>query len=135
MKYWDRFKAISPHGEILYQDYRPYMHKNRKVPWISILNSWLTKPRVVDYSRHAAYLPGRIAEYLKVANYEIRKERMKRLIAMLATYEMAEVNEQFYELVGKQSFALQNPSNHPYDIDWNKYDQLQIQRDVAGEVR
>lgn len=135
VKYWDRFKVVSPHGEILYQDYRPYMHKNRKIPWISILKSWLTKPRVVDYSRHAEYLPGRIAEYLKVANYEIRKERMKWLIAMLATYEMAEINEQFYELVGKQSFALQNPNNHPYDIDWSKYDQLQIQRDMAGEVR
>src|SRR5699024_50921 len=33
IKYWDRFKVISPHGEILYKDYRPYMHKNRKIPW------------------------------------------------------------------------------------------------------
>jgi len=84
----------------------------------------LTKPRVVDYSRHTAYLPGRIAEYIKVTNYDIRKERMKWLISMLATYEMAEVNEQFYALVGRQSSALQNPENHPYDIDWSKYDQL-----------
>src|SRR5690625_3591053 len=39
VKYWDRFKVISPHGEILYQDYRPYMHKNRKIPWIFIFKS------------------------------------------------------------------------------------------------
>ncbi|TCP16082.1 hypothetical protein EV207_1951, partial [Scopulibacillus darangshiensis] len=132
IKYWDRFKVLSPHGEILYEDYRPYMHKSHKIPWDSILKSWLAKPRVVDYSRHAAYLPGRIAEYIKVTNYDIRKERMKWLISLLATYEMAEINEQFYELVGMQPSMLQEPDNHPYDIDWAKYDQLQNLTGVAG---
>src|SRR5699024_8217796 len=33
VKYWDRFKVLSPHGEILYKDHRPYMHKSHKIPW------------------------------------------------------------------------------------------------------
>ena len=135
IQYWDRFKVVSPHGEILLKDYRPYMHKSRKIPWDAILKGWLTKPRVVDYSRHTPYLPGRIAEYLKVSNYDIRKERMKWLISLLKTYEMAEINENFYELVSEQSYELQEPENHPYDIDWTKYDQLQKLSNKAGEVQ
>lgn len=135
IKYWNRFKVISPYGEILHEDYRPYMHKNRKIPWSSILKSWLSKPRVVDYSRHSDYLPGRIAEYIKVANYELRKERMKWLISLLTTYEMTEINEQFYELVSMQPSALQEPENHPYDIDWDKYDQLQKLTGLVGETQ
>lgn len=132
IKYWNRFKVLSPNGEILYEDYRPYMNKGRKIPWNSILKSWLAKPRVVDYSRHAAYLPGRIAEYIKVVDYDIRKERIKWLISLLVGYDMAEINEQFYELLGMQSPMFQESLNHPYDIDWNKYDQLQ---NLAGETQ
>src|SRR5699024_9398993 len=32
IKYWDRFKVISPHGEILLEDWRPYMEKGREIP-------------------------------------------------------------------------------------------------------
>ena len=39
VKYWNRFKVVSPHGELLYQDNRPYMHKNREIPWKSILKA------------------------------------------------------------------------------------------------
>lgn len=135
IKYWDRFKVLSPYGEILLKDWRPYMEKSRKIPWDSILKSWLHKPRVVDYSRHAKYLPGRIAEYIKVNNYDIRKERMQWLISLLVTHEMTEISEQFYELVSYQSPMLQEPENHPYDIDWSKYDQLHKADVVAGEAQ
>src|SRR5690625_7582083 len=78
VKYWNQLKVISPSGEILLEDWRPYMEKGRKIPWDSILKSWLTKPRVVDYSRHSEYLPGRIAEYIKVNNYDIRRSEERR---------------------------------------------------------
>src|SRR5699024_10183096 len=135
IKYWDRFKVLSPYGEILLKHWRPYMEKSRKIPWDSILKSWLHKPRVVDYSRHAKYLPGRIAEYIKVNNYDIRKERMQWLISLLVTHEMTEISEQFYELVSYQSPMLQELENHPYDIDWSKYDQLHKADVVAGEAQ
>jgi transposase len=125
IKYWDRFKVLSPYGEILFEDFRPYMNRNRKIPWVSILKSWLVKPRVVNYSRFTPYLPGRIAEYLKVTDYRIRKERIQWLISLLLTHEMKEINECFYDLVNEQPEALREPTHHPYDIDWNKYDQLQ----------
>ncbi len=134
IKYWDRYKAISPQGEVLHEDYRPYMNKSSKIPWESILKSWMTKPRVVDYSRYATYLPGRIAEYIKVTNYDIRKDRMRWLISLLSTYEMSEINEQFYELVNTQSVLLQEPENHPYDVNWAKYDQLQKSASRVGEA-
>ncbi|MDQ0158033.1 IS21 family transposase [Robertmurraya andreesenii] len=125
VKYWDKFKVISPFGEILHEDYRPYMQKNRIIPWISILKSWVQKPRVVTYSRYTPYLPGRIYEYLKIENLSIRKERLMWLIGLLANREMAEINDQFYELINDQPEELKDPELHPYDVDWAKYDQLQ----------
>lgn len=135
IKYWNQFKVVSPHGEILLKDSRPYMHKNRMIPWKSIIKSWLSKPRVVDYSRHAAYLPMRIANYIQVSNSDIRKERLNWLVALLTNHEMTEINEKFYELVDNQPMTLKNPENHPYDIDWAKYDQLQPSANRAGEMR
>lgn len=134
VKYWNQFKVISPSGEILLEDWRPYMEKGRKIPWDSILKSWLTKPRVVDYSRHSEYLPGRIAEYIKVNNYDIRKKRIKWLISLLSTHDMVEINDRFYDFVDLQPRMLQEPENHPYDIDWSKYDNLQKSIGMAGEV-
>lgn len=125
VKYWNRFKIVSPNGEVMLEDYRPYMHKNRAIPWQSILKSWLAKPRVVNHSRYSEYLPGRIREYLIIPDLDIRKERLKWLIGLLATREMNEINEQFYELLGNQFNSTKEPETHPYGVDWNKYDQLQ----------
>jgi hypothetical protein len=125
IKYWDRFKVISPYGEILYSDYRPYMNKKRDIPWSSILKAWLHKPRVVNYSRYSPYLPKRIFEYLKIDDLSIRKERIKWLIGLLANHDMNEINERFYDFVEQQSDQLKEPKYHPFDVDWAKYDQLQ----------
>lgn len=125
IKYWNRFKVLSPNGEIMIEDYRPYMHKSREIPWQSILKSWLAKPRVVNHSRFSEYLPGRLREYLMIPDMKSRKERIKWLIGLLANHEMIEINERFYELLGDETTALTEPNSHPYDIDWKKYDQLQ----------
>lgn len=133
VKYWDRFKVLSPHGEILYEDNRPYMHKNREIPWKSILKAWLGKPRSVTYSRFSAYLPARIYEYVSISNLTIRKERLKWIIALLTTHDMIQINDDFYELLSVQSDTLKEPEAHPYDIDWSKYDQLQTAPQIEGE--
>lgn len=135
VKYWDQFKVISPYGEILHSDYRPYMNKGRKIPWASILRSWLSKPRVVTYSRYSPYLPGRIYEYINIESLSIRKERLKWLIGLLATHEMSEVNDRFYEFVSEQTIELTEPESHPYDVDWSKYDQLQSFSHEGSESR
>jgi hypothetical protein len=49
---WDKFKAVSPDGEILLEDFRPYMNKKRAIPWLSVFKDWIRKPRVVPYSRY-----------------------------------------------------------------------------------
>lgn len=135
VKYWNRFKVLSPHGEILYEDNRPYMHKNREIPWQDILKSWLSKPRVVSYSRFSPYLPGRIFEYINISNLSIRKERLRWLISLLATRDMIQINDEFYELLGNQSDALQEPEAHPYDVNWSMYDQLQNAPRIEGETQ
>lgn len=135
VKYWDRFKVLSPHGEILYEDNRPYMHKNREIPWQSILKSWLSKPRAVTYSRFSTYLPGRIYEYINISNLAIRKERLNWIIGLLVNHDMNEINDQFYDFLSGQSEALKEPDAHPYDIDWNKYDQLQNISQTEDEVQ
>lgn len=131
IKYWDKFKVLSPNGEILHTDYRPYMHKKRHIPWISILNSWLHKPRVVRYSRYSPYLPGRIYEYISIDELTIRKERIKWLISLLTHHEMEEINERFYELLSENNVDNEIAS-HPYEVDWTKYDQLQSA--FGGEI-
>lgn len=135
VKYWDRFKVLSPHGEILLEDNRPYMHRNREIPWRSILTSWLGKPRSVTYSRFSTYLPGRIYEYVSISNLTIRKERLNWILNLLVTHEMSQINEEFYELLSSQTDALKEPESHPYDVDWDKYDQLQSNQKVEGEIK
>lgn len=125
VKYWNKFKVISPSGEILYEDYRPYMHKRRNIPWSSILKNWLFKPRATEHSRFATYLPGRIREYLKVDDLTIRKERVRWLLGLISTYEMEEINERFYELADDPTDEIISDNLHPYGVDWTKYDQLQ----------
>lgn len=132
IKYWNRFKVVSPYGEILYEDNRPYMHKKRAIPWKSILKAWLDKPRVATYSRFSTYLPGRIVEYLNIDNMKIRKDRLRWLIGLLANHDMEEINDQFYDLLSKQSDDLSEPDCHPYDVDWTKYDQLQSTSQNGG---
>lgn len=134
VKYWDKFKVASPYGEILYEDYRPYMQRKRAIPWKSIFQSWLRKPRVVTYSRYTPYLPGRIKEYLSIDNFSIRKDRLKWLIGLLAKYDLSEINDFFYELLSEQSTVLKEPDSHPYDVDWLKYDQLQAVSQSGGEA-
>lgn len=124
IKYWNRFKVISPHGEILHEDYRPYMHKKRNIPWNSILKNWLFKPRSITHSRYSVYLLGRIHEYLKIDDLITRKERIKWLLSLIVTYEIEEINERFYELVDRSCSENEIDTLHPYGVDWSKYDQL-----------
>lgn len=135
VKYWNRFKVLSPHGEILYEDNRPYMHKNREIPWQAILKSWLGKPRAVTYSRFSPYLPARIFEYINISNLTIRKERLNWIIVLLTTHDMNQINDEFYELLSGQSDVLKEPEDHPYDVDWSKYDQLQNAPQIEGEIQ
>lgn len=48
---------------------------------------------------------------------------------------MKEINASFYELVDRQSPAMKKPINHPYEVDWIKYDQLQRMHEIKGELR
>jgi len=126
--YWDRYKVVSMHGEILSEGPRAYMNKTREIPWKSILNNWMRKPRSIVYSRYFPYLPGRIAHHLNIESTELRKERVKWLFSFITKYDMAEINDRFYELAPIEEVegeSFQNTIEHPYDVNWSIYDSLQ----------
>ncbi|GFZ87002.1 transposase [Compostibacillus humi] len=118
---WDQLKVVSPNGEILLDDYRPYMKKRKALPWLSIIKTWIQKPRVVEYSRYNKYLPGRIKEFLLVDNLNIRRKRLESLASLLVSYDLKRINEEFYELIAQDKLASES---NPYEVDWNKYDSL-----------
>lgn len=127
--YWDHFKVISQHGELLSKGPRPYMNQTREIPWQSILKNWMRKPRSIVYSRYFPYLPGRIAHYLNIDSMKLRKERVQWLVSLIIKYEMQEIDDRFYELLPiekeeRESFhdSIEPP---PYDVNWNIYDSLQ----------
>jgi transposase len=125
---WDTFKVVTPDGEILRDDFRPYMKKRKALPWLSIVKGWIQKPRALPYSRYNEYLPGRIRNYLMVDNLAIRQERLKALATLLVTNDMKGINSNFYELIEEERFGSEA---NPFDIDWSKYDILTGTKEVS----
>jgi hypothetical protein len=123
---WDRFKAVSPDGEILFEDYRPYMKNRRAIPWISVIKDWIRKPRVVPYSRYEKYLPGRIKDYLLVDDLSLRTDRLKEIVNLLVTHDMKRLNEEFYDLISGKN-------GDPYAVNWQLYDSLAPSNDRRNQ--
>ncbi|GAA0303118.1 transposase [Gracilibacillus halotolerans] len=126
--YWDTYKVVSQHGEMLSTGPRPYMNQAREIPWQSILKNWRQKPRSIVYSRYFPYLPGRIAYYLNIESMKFRKERVEWLLSLIVTHDIQEIDDRFYELLpGEEQFeeGSDDSTNHPYDVDWSIYDSLQ----------
>lgn len=118
---WDTLKVISPDGEILLDDYRPYMKKRKSLPWLSIFKTWISKPRAVAYSRYKEYLPGRVRDFVLVENLIIRKDRLNAIASLLITHDMKQINEEFYDLIAQQKLGAEED---PYGINMVKYDAL-----------
>jgi transposase len=125
---WDKFKVISPDGEILLEDFRPYMNKRRALPWLSLIKSWVHKPRVLNHTRYRDYLPGRVKEFLLTDNLLVRKKRLESLAALLVTHDMKRINEEFYDLIEKEQL---NSDSNPYEVNWNQYDALTPLKEVG----
>nr|WP_316245660.1 IS21 family transposase [Robertmurraya massiliosenegalensis] len=124
---WNTVKVVSPDGEILLDDYRPYMKKRKALPWMSILKTWIHKPRAVSYSRYKDYLPGRVKDYLLVDHLAIRRERLKAVAGLLITYDMKRINEEFYELIAEEKLGKEE---NPYEINWEEYDSLTSKKEI-----
>ncbi|MGM0209067.1 integrase [Enterococcus sp. DIV0421] len=95
-------------------EYRPYMNKKRLIPWSDILKQWSNKLNVVSYSRYWKYLPARLQNYLAIDNNHLKYRRIKQLLSLLATYDIQQINEQFYELV------VQEDAPSDFDVNWSK---------------
>ena len=118
---WNEYKVVTPEGEIIAEGLRPYMNKRRLLPWKDIFKSWILKPRVVEYSRYRQYLPGRIKDYLDISSNHVRKQRLEQVLSLLMRFQLEEINEEFYKHMGTDQPLEQD---HPFDVNWNKYDQL-----------
>jgi transposase len=126
---WDQLKITSPDGDILLDDFRPYMKKRKALPWLSIIKTWIYKPRVIEYSRYRDYLPGRIKDFLLVDNLLIRRKRLEGLATLLVTHDMKKINEEFYELISQEKLPAEN---NPYEVDWSQYDLLAPDKEVTS---
>lgn len=127
---WDSYQVVTPDGEIIAEGLRPYMNKRKVLPWKEIFGAWRLKPRVVEYSRHRQYLPGRIKEYLDIPSAHLRKQRIEQILALLTRYPLEEINEDFY----KHMMADPSPEqDHPFDVNWNQYDELSHQGGVSDD--
>lgn len=89
-KEWDQFICYTNDGEIIYQDFRPYMNTTRPIPWNDILDDWERKPRSVKYSRFFKYLPERVKVYLIFKPEEIRS-RVKGLKKLLEKRSLEDI--------------------------------------------
>jgi len=118
---WDKYQVVTPDGEIIAEGLRPYMNKRKLLPWKEIFKSWILKPRVVEYSRYRKYLPGRIKDYLDVPSNHVRKQRLEQVVSLLTRFQLEEINEEFYKFMMVDQPLEQN---HPFDVNWNEYDQL-----------
>jgi hypothetical protein len=118
---WNEFKVVTQDGEIIAEGPRPYMNKRKLLPWKAVFKSWILKPRVVEYSRYRQYLPGRIKDYLDIPSNHVRKQRLEQILSLLTRFQLEEINEDFYK-----HMVMDQPieQNHPFDVNWNEYDQL-----------
>lgn len=107
-KEWDQFTCFTSEGEVIFKEYRPYMHTNRPIPWEEIFEDWEKKPRVVRYSRYFKYLPMRVQDYLLFQTEE-RKSRLVGIKRLLKKYSLQQLH-----------IALENEdwlSKTPYELD------------------
>jgi transposase len=91
-KEWNQFTCFTNDGEIIYEDYRPYMNVNREIPWDEILSDWEKKPRSIRYSRFFPYLPDRVQAYL-LFKKEDSKKRISGLRKLLTDYSLQQLHE------------------------------------------
>lgn len=114
----ETYSLFSGSGELIAEGDRPYMLKKRPFDWGSILFDWHKKLRSMVYSRYWKYLPERIKLYLNHNDWKVQAERVDKLISLLVTRDMKQINEDFYELIGAE------PHSDSYNVDWNSYDAL-----------
>lgn len=124
---WDTVKVVSPNGEILKEEYRPYMNKKRSIPWTMILKDWKNKMNVMEHSRYWKYLPFRIQNYLNIQNREIRYARLNELLSLLTQYELSEISANYFELIGQES------ATEEYPIFWEDYDKLVVSKEEPSK--
>lgn len=115
---WDKYRIITNNGEIIHEDFRPYVTRKRAIDWSTILKDWKQRLSKITYSRYWKYLPGRIQSYLNVDDLRLLYQRLDRLLGLLSNKTMIELNERFYELISEEYEESLS------DVNWQGYDAL-----------
>lgn len=115
---WDKYRIITQNGEIIHEDFRPYVTRKRAIDWPTILRDWKQRLYKIPYSRYWKYLPGRIQFYLGIDDLRLLYQRLDRLMNLLVKHTMVELNERFYELVSDEY------EESVSDVNWQGYDAL-----------
>ncbi|HDR8111918.1 TPA: IS21 family transposase [Bacillus cereus] len=115
-KEWDTFICVDKDGEVIFEGFRPYMNQSTPIPWESIFDDWITKPRAVKYSRHVKHLPEKVQQYLLYSNAEV-KNRLKGLKDILQKgYTLDEVSS----VLNDESRYERDPHELRYLMDAHK---------------
>lgn len=115
---WDKYRIVTPNGELIHEDFRPYLYRKRAIDWPTILKDWTQRLSKITYSRYWKYLPGRIQAYLRIDNLRLLYQRMNHLLGLLTNHTMVELSERFYELVSEED------EESISDVNWQGYDAL-----------
>ncbi|MCP8971382.1 IS21 family transposase [Ectobacillus ponti] len=123
-KEWDQFTCLTNDGEVVYQDYRPYMHVKRDIPWKEIFTDWEGKPRSMRYSRFFPYLPERVQAYLLFKKEDMRKRisGMRQLIGDVSFEQLQELlqQEEWLEREPHELKFLLKAKNASYPEKWGE---------------
>lgn len=115
---WDKYRLITRNGKIVHEDFRPYVTRKRAIDWLTILKDWKQRLSKIPYSRYWKYLPGRMQAYLNVDDLRLLYQRLDRLLGLLTSHTMIELNERFYELISDEQ------EDSLADVNWQEYDAL-----------
>lgn len=111
-KEWNRFSCITKGGEVIYEEFRSYMHESRTIPWNDIFEDWQRKPRSVRYSRFFEYLPNHVQTYLTIRN-EDTKKRVRGLKQLLEKYTLNDIQA----LLSKEAHLDREPHELGYLLE------------------
>ncbi|MEH7457471.1 IS21 family transposase [Bacillus sp. JJ1127] len=129
-KEWDTFVCIDKNGEMIFEGFRPYMNHSTPIPWKSIFDDWITKPRAVKYSRHVKHLPEKVQHYLLYTNAEI-KNRLKGLKDILQKgYTLEEVSN----VLNDESRYERDPHELRYLMDAHKLNNINTSYEYTPSV-
>jgi transposase len=89
--FWDRLVILNQEHQRVREVPRPYTGRTAEIPWPLVFANLLRKPRSVTHSQFIRMLPEAVQQYVRVADYTVRKERLQALAHWCSVYPMEQI--------------------------------------------